>query len=134
MQNMSMRAVWNKQVHRILGTVAGMALAWVLLRLEPGPWEICVLIMLLTFVTEFLVVRHYGLAVIFITPMTILLAEAGAGMNLPAQNIIQARVQDIVLGSVIGMIGGVFLHNARLRAWLSLRLFGVPFEAPATGR
>ena len=134
MQNMSMRALWNKQVHRILGTFAGMVLAWGLLRLEPGPCEVCLLIMLLTFATEFLVVRHYGMAVIFITPMTILLAEAGSGMNLPVADIIQARVQDIVLGSVIGLIGGVFLHEARLRAWLSLRLFGVPFDPPARGK
>jgi hypothetical protein len=34
------------------------------------------LMMALSFIIEVLVVRHYGLAVVFITPLTILLAEA----------------------------------------------------------
>ena len=103
-----------------------MVLAWGLLRLEPGPWEVCLLIMLLTFATEFLVVRHYGLAVIFITPLTIMLAEAGANMQLPPELIIQARLIDIVVGSVIGMVGGIFLHNLSMRSWISRYVFRRP--------
>ena len=72
------------------------------------------------------------LAVIFITPLTILLAEAGANMQLPPDVIIQARLIDIVVGSVIGVVGGVFLHNLSLREWVSRHLFRRPM--PPTQR
>ncbi len=126
MQNVTMRAVWNKQVHRIVGTVGGMALTWALLQLPLGKWELSLLLMALSFMIEVLVVRHYGLAAVFITPQTILLAEAGAAMQLPANAIMHARLVDIVVGSIIGVIGGIFLHNMALREWISKHVFGVP--------
>ena len=126
MQNVTMRAVWNKQVHRILGTAAGMAFTWVLLMLPMNAWTLCLTLTALSFVIESLVVRHYGLAVIFITPLTIMLAEAGANMQLPPELIIQARLIDIVVGSVIGMVGGIFLHNLSMRSWISRYVFRRP--------
>jgi len=61
------------------------------------------------------VVRHYGLAVVFITPLTIFLAEATTlGQSMPAI-IIEARLFDTVLGSVIGLIGGACLHSPGFR-------------------
>lgn len=132
MQNVTMRAVWNKQVHRILGTAAGMVLTWLLLTLQLNPWSLFLILTTLSFIIEMLVVRHYGLAVIFITPLTILLAEAGANMQLPPDVIIQARLIDIVVGSVIGVVGGVFLHNLSLREWVSRHLFRRPM--PPTQR
>ena len=128
MQNVTMRAVWNKQVHRILGTAAGMVLTWLLLTLQLNPWSLFLILTTLSFIIEMLVVRHYGLAVIFITPLTILLAEAGANMQLPPDVIIQARLIDIVVGSVIGVVGGVFLHNLTLREWVSRHLFRRPMS------
>ena len=128
MQNMTMRAVWNKQVHRILGTAAGLALAWALLSLPFNKWGTGIIIMLLTFMIEMLVVRNYALAVAFITPLTIYLAKSGAAANMPANAIIMTRLVDTVLGSVMGCLGGVFLHNPRLRRWLSWKLFRVPFN------
>lgn len=66
-------------------------------------------------IVESLVVRHYGLAVIFITPLTIFLAEAARlGQGSP-QAMLQARLFDIVLGSVVGLLGGICLHSPRVR-------------------
>lgn len=66
-QGASLRAVWTKQVHRIAGTAVGLLLAWGLLLMPLDEWSFSLLLMLLAFITETLVVRHYGLAVIFIT-------------------------------------------------------------------
>ena len=116
MQGTSLRAVWNKQLQRILGTVAGVGLAWVCLWPAPGPWAVALLVMALTFCVETLVVRHYGSAVVFITPLTILLADAAdLGSTTPAA-LMQARLLDTVLGALIGLLGGFCLHDARLRA------------------
>jgi len=115
-QGATMRAVWNKQVHRIVGTAAGLLLAWALMSLPFNPWLVGAMVMGLTFVIETIVVRHYGAASIFITPLTLLLAEAAAFGQQPTAVVLRARFVDIVLGSVIGLIGGACIHSARFRA------------------
>jgi uncharacterized membrane protein YccC len=115
MQGMSLRAVWTKQVHRIAGTAIGLLLSWCLLTLPLDKWSISLMMMLLAFLIEILVVRHYGLAVIFITPLTILLAESTRlGLGSP-DTVLLARLFDTVLGSLVGLAGGVCLHSPRFR-------------------
>ncbi|MDR3369502.1 FUSC family protein [Rhodoferax sp.] len=118
MQGATLRAVWHKQVQRIVGTAVGLLLAWALLQLVLDPWRVALLMMTLTFCIEVLIVRHYGLAVIFITPLTIFLAEAAYLGQGSSTVMLQARLWDSVLGSVVGLLGGVFLHSPRLRASL----------------
>jgi uncharacterized membrane protein YccC len=120
MQGASFRAVWHRKVHRIIGTAIGMGLAWVIFSLPLSPWELVGAIMALNFMVEFLVVRNYGLAVIFITPLTVLLAEASK-VALPPDQLVLARMSDIVLGSVIGFIGGGILHHPEILAYLEAR-------------
>jgi hypothetical protein len=115
-QGVSLRAVWNRQLQRVLGTAIGMLFAWWLLSLPLDAWRIALLVILLVFVIESLVVRHYGLAVIFITPLTILLAEAATLGAAPLAELIESRFIDTVLGCIVGLVGGICLHSARFRA------------------
>lgn len=85
-----------------------------LLELPLSPWSLPLMIMVLTFIVETLVVRHYGLAVIFITPMTLLLADASLLGHGSAGSLLQARLLDTVAGSFAGLLGGVVLHTQRL--------------------
>lgn len=62
-----------------------------------------------------LVVRHYALAVVFITPMTLFLAELGQGNRLDADLLIRTRLLDIVIGSLIGAVGGWLLHSRQVQ-------------------
>jgi uncharacterized membrane protein YccC len=78
--------------------------------------------MLLAFVVETAVVRNYGFAVIFITPMTILLAEAATLGQGPVAALIEARLFDTVLGCLVGLAGGVCLHSPRFRAVVGRQL------------
>lgn len=114
-QGASLRGVWDKQVHRLVGTGIGLLLSWGLLALSHDKWSICATIMALTFVVETAVVRHYGFAVIFITPLTILLADATTMGNVSAAILIHARFIDTLLGCLVGLLGGIFLHNQRFR-------------------
>lgn len=115
-QGASLRAVWNKKLQRILGTLAGLLLAWGLFLLPLGPWTIALIMTGLILVIETMVVRHYAIAVVFITPLTILLAEATTMGQGHVAEMIQARLLDTVLGSFVGLMGGIALHDRRFRA------------------
>jgi hypothetical protein len=115
-QGMSLRAVWNKQLHRLLGTAIGLLLAWALMLLPLDAWRISLVMIVLAFLIEMLVVRHYAIAAIFITPMTILLVEAATLGQTPPAVLIHARFWDTVLGCVVGLLGGVCLHSPGFRA------------------
>jgi len=121
-QGMSLRAVWTRQLHRIVGTGIGLGLAGALLMLPLDQWSIALVMMLLTFIIESAIVRHYGFAVVFITPLTILLAEAATmGRGSPAL-LMQARFFDTLLGCLVGLLGGICLHSPRLRQSVGRRL------------
>ncbi len=114
-QGASLRAVWTKQVHRVVGTGVGLLVSWALLLLPLDKWGVALTMMALAFIIEVLVVRHYGLAAVFITPLTILLAEAAALGHGSPDALLLARFVDTVLGSVVGLAGGVCLHSPRFR-------------------
>lgn len=114
-QGASLRAVWSKQLQRIAGTGLGLLLAGGLLALPLDAWRVALLMMALAFVIETLVVRHYGLATMFITPLTILLADAPhLGLASP-ETLLQARLVDTLLGCLVGLAGGLALYSPRFR-------------------
>lgn len=115
MQGISLYHVWERVVHRIIGTFVGIGLCWPILLFCKTPLSICISIFILQFIIEILIVRHYALAVVFITPMTILLTEAGSSFSNNSEIIISARFMDIALGSFIGAIGGWFIYNQQLK-------------------
>ncbi len=119
MQGTTLRAVWIRQTHRIVGTAGGLLLAWALLSLPSTPWTLSAIMTGLAFVIEWVVVRHYGLAMVFITPMSLLLAEAASLGHSPPSGLIEARMLDTVVGSLAGLLGGAALHSPRFRAALS---------------
>ncbi|MDR2187237.1 MAG: FUSC family protein [Azonexus sp.] len=114
-QSLSLRAVWSKQLQRILGTALGVVVAGALLRLPLDAWSIAAMVMLLAFIVETIIVRHYGLAMIFTTPLTIFLADASYLGQTPSAGLLEARLLDTVLGSLVGLVGGFGLYNPRFR-------------------
>lgn len=115
-QGASLRAVWNRQLQRVLGTAAGLLLSWGLLALPLGPWTVVLTMMALSFAIELVVVRHYAFAVMLITPLTILLAEAATLGHSPPTVLMQARFVDTALGCMVGLAGGICLHSPRFRS------------------
>lgn len=107
--------ILQRSFHRILGTFIGIGLSWVLLKIIVSPIHMILSIILLQFIIEMLVTRQYALAVIFMTPLTVFLAEAGNPTLIHSTSLITIRFWDIVLGSLIGAIGGWVLHHERLR-------------------
>jgi uncharacterized membrane protein YccC len=115
-QGASLRAAWTRQLHRIVGTALGLLLFLGIAQVPLGPWGVAAVLTALTLVIETLVVRHYGLAAVFITPLTILLAEAGQTSRMAPQHLMQARLVDTMVGAVLGLAGAACLHSPRFRA------------------
>ena len=125
-QGSTLRAVWNRHLQRVAGTALGLVVTAGLLMLPLTPWTVALMLMLLSLTVELLIVRHYGLATVFITPMTILLAEAAVlGAQSPHAALMQARFLDTVLGCLVGLLGGVLLHHKGLRGALARSLKGL---------
>lgn len=134
-QGIHLRTMWIKQFHRLLGTVVGVGLAGGMLSWQLPIWGVAVSIFVMMLCIESLVDRHYGLAVIFITPLTIFIAEYGSGVPVSEpfyQGVIRARLFDTLLGCMVGLGGGVVMHSTNLRTplrriekWLLTR-FGEP--------
>jgi uncharacterized membrane protein YccC len=130
-QGMSLRAVWIKQFHRLLGTGIGLLLAWGLLSLPLNYWGISFAMMALSFIVESTVTRHYGFAAIFITPMTILLADAASLDPNAVVPLVKARFLDTVLGCLTGFAGSLCLHNPRFRRVVGGWLLRIPVKRRA---
>ena len=117
-QGIHLRTMWIKQIHRLLGTILGVILASWMLSWGLSIWGIALAILIMMLCIENLVDRHYGLAVIFITPLTIFIAEYGSGLPLSEQayyDVIRARLFDTVIGCLVGLSGGVVMHSTNLR-------------------
>lgn len=114
MQGVNVTHIWLRSFHRIIGTLVGLALAWGLLSLHMNAFFMCLSILILQFFIEILITRNYGAAVVFMTPMMIFIAETSNPMQLSPGHLIELRLLDIIIGSVIGAIGGWLLYHRRL--------------------
>ncbi|WEK36068.1 MAG: FUSC family protein [Candidatus Pseudobacter hemicellulosilyticus] len=115
LQGVDVTHIWLRSFHRIVGTMVGMGLAWALLSLHMNTLFTAISMLLLQFLIEWLITRNYGVAVAFMTPMTIFLAELSSHHpRLQPGNLIELRLLDIVIGSLIGAIGGWLLYHRQL--------------------
>lgn len=71
MQGSSSQHIWLRGTQRIIGTLFGLGLTWLIVLGNPSALFMVIAIILLQTIVEFLVVRNYGVAVVFITILTI---------------------------------------------------------------
>lgn len=110
------REAFQRGVHRMLGTVVGAGLYALLALLHPSGLWLAVLLGALQFSIELVVVRHYALALVFITPLVLLLTGAATG-SVGSLDIAGERIVDTLVGAALGAASGL-LHprDARERA------------------
>ncbi|WNJ18371.1 FUSC family protein [Pontibacter sp. G13] len=123
MQGVSFSHVMERTAHRIIGTLVGLVVAWGLALWVRTPVSITLTLMILQFGMGTLLSRNYGLAVIFITPLTILLNEFSPSEVDLSMSTLIARGLDIAIGCLVGVVGG----------WLLYR-FAPPIAAPSRKR
>lgn len=92
----------SRAFHRMIGTTLGVGLA--ALVLLPGP-PVAVLILVIAlgqFGAEILIGRHYGAALLFVTPLALTVVHLASPVPVPA--LLVDRVLETVLGSAIALI------------------------------
>jgi len=114
MQGLNTKHIWARSAQRVLGTLLGLGVTWCILLLSPSVLVISLGIIALQIVVEFLVVRNYAVAAIFITILTIFLAESNNVLTENPNILFEARFFDILIGSIIGAIGGWVLYNQQI--------------------
>ncbi|WP_239453439.1 MULTISPECIES: FUSC family protein [Microbacterium] len=102
------RAAFSRGLHRMVGTILG---AGVYLLVAPVPLPVVWLALVLgvlQFTIELFIVRNYALALVFITPLVLLLTGAATG-SVDSVAVAAERVVDTLAGAALGALSGV-LH------------------------
>lgn len=107
------RAAFERGLHRALGTVLGAGVYALLALLHPNGLWLAVLLASLQFIIEFIVVRNYALALVFITPLVLTLTAAATG-GAGGMEVAMERIIDTLIGSALGAASGL-LHPRSTR-------------------
>ena len=99
----------GRGLHRTVGTVLGAALYLAIAPLAQFPLALVLLFPLLQFMIEIVVVRNYALALVFITPLVLLITGAATGGG-DLFGTAWERVLDTLIGSLIAILTG-FVHR-----------------------
>lgn len=89
-------------VHRIGGTVLGLGLYAALFALGPAGVWLILLLAVLQFMVEMLVARNYGLAVIFITPLALMMGGGNTGRSVAS--VMWDRLLETVIGVCVALV------------------------------
>ena len=96
---------------RLVGTWVGLVLAAGILWMHPQGWWLAVILAALQLVIEMLVVRHYGLASVFITAAALTIATGSHRVDVG--ELLLARGTDTLIGCAVGV--AVFLVLSHLQ-------------------
>ncbi|MGF9663924.1 FUSC family protein [Arthrobacter crystallopoietes] len=119
----------KKGVHRILGTFAGVVAAGLLLAPHPAPWVLVLMVIVLQFAAEMFVLRHYALALIFITPLALIMTELSAPTN--PEELMVDRALQTAIGALVGISLVYLMHQRTLREKNRRRFLKSRGENPA---
>ena len=101
-------STYHRAIQRLIGTIVGILIASFVLSFEPEGLLITFFIFLLTFITELFIVRNYALAALFFTPNALIMAES-TSLGHSFSYFASARIVDVLIGSMIGVIGVLFV-------------------------
>ncbi|GIG37918.1 FUSC family protein [Cellulomonas pakistanensis] len=105
LQGAHVRHMGVRALQRAAGTAAGVAIALPLLGADLPFWAVAALVVVLQTATELVVARHYGVAMLTITPMALLMTSLGAPLD-PARLALD-RALDTAAGAVVGLLVAV---------------------------
>ena len=100
----------QRGVHRVVGTLGGVGVTAFLLSLQLQQWHIVVFVIILQFLGELFVGRNYSVALLFITPLALLMTQLAH--RTETAPLLQSRAVETVLGAACGL-AVVYLFRSR---------------------
>lgn len=97
--------------HRLVGTLVGVGVAAVVLYLDPPSLVTILIVCLLQIGAELFVVRNYGLALVFVTPMALVMIALSHPQ--PVDALLWHRVVETVIGVAVVIVITLFEHLRR---------------------
>ena len=91
----------SRAFHRIFGTVGGVLISALILLPGPPVWVLILVIGIGQFGAEILIGRHYGAALLFITPLALTVAHLGSPAAV--STLLVDRVVETVIGGVVAL-------------------------------
>ncbi|WP_395245884.1 FUSC family protein [Agromyces sp. MMS24-K17] len=88
--------------HRVLGTAVGVVVTGLILWPDPAAWVLVLVVAVAQFGAEVFVGRHYGTALVFITPLALVVAHLG--QPVPVEALLVDRLVETVLGCAAGIL------------------------------
>ena len=105
----TLRGQVARGIQRVVGTTVGLVLAGLLLALALPTWSILIIIAALQASVELLVVRNYGIALVFITPLALLSVQLADPE--PVRTLITDRFVETLVGVSVGVLAAVLTRN-----------------------
>ncbi|WP_188534827.1 FUSC family protein [Kocuria dechangensis] len=96
-----LEARMQRGAHRMVGTLGGVGVTAAVLSVPLQQWHMVALVILFQFLAEMFVGRNYSLALLFITPLALLMTQLAAP-SAPGE-LLQARAVETVTGAVCGL-------------------------------
>lgn len=106
--------VVHRGIHRVLGTLTGLVATALLLAPDPGSTALAVLVITLLFPTELFMMRHYGLALGFFTPLIMLMTQLAAPSD--PLTMLTDRGMDTLIGVAAGIAMAVLVRRPQPRS------------------
>ncbi|CAM5369521.1 FUSC family protein [Leifsonia shinshuensis] len=91
----------SRSLHRIFGTIGGVVVTALVLVWSPPALVVIAVVVVCQFFAEMLVGRHYGSALLFITPMALAVSHLASPAPLGA--LVVDRVLETILGAAVGI-------------------------------
>ncbi|WP_144790957.1 FUSC family protein [Kocuria palustris] len=92
----------QRGIHRMVGTLGGVGVAAFVLAFELGPWQMLFLVIVFQLLAELFVGRNYSIALLFITPLALLMTQLAH--PVPSAPLLEARAVETVVGALCGML------------------------------
>ena len=104
---LELRAVLDRGLHRVTGTLAGLLVTAAMLLPDLGPVAMAVWVMVLLFPTELFMGRSYGVALGFFTPLILVMTDLASPS--PPLPMLYARAADTVIGVLAAVLAAAVI-------------------------
>jgi hypothetical protein len=101
-------------VQRLIGTLLGVLIAAGLLALHLPPWLVIVVAVVLQAGAELFVGRNYGIAMLFITPLALLMVSLAS--PVAPEMLLRDRVIETLIGVAVGTVVAIVSAGLRRRS------------------